>query len=40
MDVLQPRVVRIWARGVQLAERALLKVNPDIGEEIVLIGEK
>jgi len=36
----QPRVVRIWARGMQLAEWALLKVNPDIGEEIALIGEK
>lgn len=36
----QPRAVRIWARGMQLAEWAILKVKPDVGEEIALMGEK
>ncbi len=36
----QPRTVRLWARGMQLAEWALLKVTPYVGEEIILIGEK
>lgn len=36
----QPRAVRIWARGMQLVEWAILKVKPDIGEEITLMGKK
>lgn len=32
--------VRIWAWGVQAAERAALKVRPDAGEEIVLMAAK
>lgn len=35
-----PRALRMKARGMQLMEWLLLKVRPDLGEEIVLIGEK
>jgi len=36
----QPRTVRIWARGMQLAEWMFLKANPYLGEEIALIAKK
>lgn len=36
----QPRSTRLWAWGMQLAEWAILKMNPDIGEEIALVLEK
>jgi SAM-dependent methyltransferase len=36
----QPLPLRIWARGMQLVEWAILKVRPGMGEEIVLLGEK
>jgi 2-polyprenyl-3-methyl-5-hydroxy-6-metoxy-1,4-benzoquinol methylase len=32
--------LRLWARGMQLAEALLLNVRPDAGEEIVLLCEK
>ncbi|OPX94961.1 MAG: putative S-adenosylmethionine-dependent methyltransferase [Pelotomaculum sp. PtaB.Bin104] len=32
--------VRIWARGMQLAEWAILKLKPGLGEDIVMVGEK
>lgn len=35
-----PRGVRIWARGMQLAEWAILTVAPLVGGEIALVAEK
>ena len=32
--------MRIWAEGMQFIEWIILKIRPDLGEEIVLIGEK
>ena len=39
-NVHQPRTTRSWARSMQFIECAILKVKPDIGEEIVLIAQK
>jgi len=36
----QPRTIQIWARGMQLLEWAILKVKPNVGEEIALVAEK
>ena len=36
----QSQNVRMWARGMQLLEWALLKIRPNLGEEIALIAEK
>jgi 2-polyprenyl-3-methyl-5-hydroxy-6-metoxy-1,4-benzoquinol methylase len=36
----QPRLVRLWAWAMQHAEWTILKFKPDIGEEIVMIGER
>ena len=36
----QPRAARIFVRSMQLVEFAILKIKPDIGEEIVLKAEK
>lgn len=36
----QPRAVRAWARRMQLIEWAMLKLKPDVGEEIVLMARK
>ena len=36
----QPRTVRIWAKGMQLYEWALLRIAPFAGEEIVLVLQK
>lgn len=35
-----PRALRIWARGMQLLEWGLLKVNGRLGEDIRLVAEK
>jgi hypothetical protein len=35
-----PASLRLWARGMQLAEALLLNVRPGVGEEIVLRCEK
>jgi 2-polyprenyl-3-methyl-5-hydroxy-6-metoxy-1,4-benzoquinol methylase len=40
MGGFQPRITRIWARGMQLIEWAILKVKPYVGEEIALIARK
>ena len=32
--------IRMWARGAELFEWLALKVNGDLGEEIVVIAEK
>ena len=34
------RATRIWALGMQIVEWALMKMKPELGEEIVLIGVK
>lgn len=36
----QPRTTRLWARGMQFTESAILRLKPDIGEELILIAEK
>ena len=36
----QPRTTRLWARGMQFTESAILRLKPDIGEELILITEK
>jgi hypothetical protein len=35
-----PFAIRLWARCMQLAEWAILKVIPQFGEEIVMVAEK
>lgn len=40
MEELQPRTVRMWARGMELVEWLAVKLNPRLGEELVLIAEK
>ena len=34
------RLRRLWGRGMQFAEWALLKLEPNLGEEIALVGSK
>jgi 2-polyprenyl-3-methyl-5-hydroxy-6-metoxy-1,4-benzoquinol methylase len=36
----QPPAVRVWSRGFQLAEWAILKVKSDVGEEIAVVLQK
>lgn len=40
MGSLQPRAAWAWARAMQMVEWATLKLKPDIGEELLLIGKK
>jgi hypothetical protein len=40
MGSRQPYAVRIWAWGMQLLWWAILKIKPNVGDELVLIGEK
>lgn len=35
-----PKTVRIWARGMQLLEWAILKLKRRLGEDIVMVGKK
>jgi 2-polyprenyl-3-methyl-5-hydroxy-6-metoxy-1,4-benzoquinol methylase len=36
----QPAALRLWARGMQLAEWALSPLRSDLGEELVLVAQK
>jgi 2-polyprenyl-3-methyl-5-hydroxy-6-metoxy-1,4-benzoquinol methylase len=40
MGAPQPRAARAWGRRMQFIEWALTRVNPRLGEEIILIGVK
>lgn len=35
-----PRLARLWARAVQIREAALLRLDPDAGEDLVAIAER
>jgi SAM-dependent methyltransferase len=35
-----PRLQRVWGRAVQLQEAALLRLDPDAGEDLVAIAER
>ena len=40
MGAPEPRTIRVWAWYMQVLEWVVLKLKPDIGEELALIGEK
>ena len=40
MGAPQPALTRLWARGAELVEWLALKVNGNLGEEIVVVAEK